>query len=359
MSFEPAGPASKITAILRDREITDGNFVLGSEPKIKHGGTWLYRSVRAKTNYQLKQGDDSASPKWVFSYTNMSGRAASYKGEVLEIDDVLLQLHDNDKPIHASIITAIVKNLEVTPSIVQCRLLPSALAACEVGSSIIVTSAFVDDIHSGARSILQKPGIVTECSPEWGKENFEIAVTVRLTPLEAQGWSPAMKIRAANQYSLVGTTLTLRSMETDPTNNVYGNPIGGLTELSYFGCFGYDSSLGEVTERDCDCSSYAVRLFDEGAAAYATTGAGRNVWTGVIKGSTTDRLTLDDIAAGAARIILDDATNFSTSTTKIVRFRERSHSGLQDCQTIYGWLGDNTGFASDSAGERYRAFTWS
>jgi hypothetical protein len=187
-----------------------------------------------------------------------------------------------------------------------------------------------------------------------------ISLNVR-TGREQPGIAPSLIVENGD-ISFAASTLTITGLETDATASVFQDPNGGLTDLAGFGCIDYLPGSDEVTLRTCTCTAYRVWVVERATGTHTNQGSARNVWAGVLQGHSTSTVTVDDITNGRCRIVLDDNTNFATvlatSADFVVIYGDRNDSGIQDCQLIYGFLGDEDSLVQDSGATNHRAISW-
>jgi hypothetical protein len=231
------------------------------------------------------------------------------------------------------------------------------LVRIKVGDVSNVEWSALMDPQEGRRSSNSRTGLVTEASIGLDK----IDATIR-TGRKQPGIAPSMFV---DQGDIVqsGTTLTITGLNTTPANSDFADPNKGLTDLAYFGCIDYNEASDEVTLRSgCSCTAYRVWIVERGTDTMTDAGASRNVWGAVLKGHSTDTLVVDDVTNGRCRIELDDSTNFASvhgaGADFVVIFGDRDDSGIQDCQLIYGFLGDADSLVQDSGANDYRAISW-
>lgn len=353
MSFEEFGAPSAIAANTAGR-IINASDITKRVPIDTHGGTWLYRDIEGTINY------DSEGESLPIKIFNRTGIATQVGGEkTLKIDDKLLHLDESDLGQLITIYRELLAHINVASPTTKLECTSKILPTVTVGSSAIVTSESIWNFLTGARSVSNAAALVTEARISLGVRSFDISTSLRLSPLAAQGWSPAMVLAGANM-SLAGDTVTVTGLETSPTTAGFADPNGGLTDLAYMGCFIWSAATDEVEENpNCTCGKFAVWIFDRDADTYYTAGANKNVWAAEIMGHTTTTLCLDDVENGRCRIkLLDTVAPFSAGTAKVVKFADRDNASLQSCQVLYGFWGDANGQVEDSAGKIHRAFSW-
>ncbi len=366
MSFEPFGVVSSVDALMHGRKY-DSDTITATVPRDKRGGTWLYKDVDAKCNYD-ENGENPISVKFSVD----TARAAAVGGSnKLKIDDHMLQLEESDLDIYTVNLSNILAHTTIVPQNVEMTVSASTLASTEVGSSVALTSNTIWNTYAGSRGADDLAAMVTKSTTKWSNDEIsntgklEQGVTLRISPYAASGWSPSMAVPANGEtiYQALppaSVVLTLTNLETDSSlETEFVDPNDGFTQLATFGCFIFNDATDTLELRDCDCTDgYAVRIFDRNATSYDTTGAGtQNVWSGILKGSATDQLTVANVNAGTCRIILEDATDYDIATEKIVIFMPRTTAALQPCQKVWGWLGESDGRCTDSDGNSVPAMS--
>ncbi len=365
MSFEPFGVVSEVDATMEGKTITDDD-IMAISSTLTRGGTWIAKDIDASLNYN---GEGESKLKLAIS--NDTGKAASAGKGKLSIKDRLLHLDMSgmvslgpcDVDVYKNNMLSMLGHLNQTPTSVDVTLTSAALPMVEVGSSSVITSDIPWDIYEGAQGLNKKGALVVSSTIGFSDDKLSIKVGLRTSKYATGGWSPSMRIPGNGgedvYQALSGTTLTLTNLPTTAATSEFVDPNGGQTDLSSMGCFSFNDAVGVLEERDCECTDgYAVRIFIEGASSYATSGGSQNVWTGILNGTTTDMLTLANVAAGTCKIELESANNFGITDDKIVIFMPRTTAALQPCQEIFGYLGDATGRTEDSAGDPQPAMSW-
>jgi hypothetical protein len=227
----------------------------------------------------------------------------------------------------------------------------------KVGDVSEVTWDALLNPKQGRRTGDTRAALVTEANLSLER----VTATIR-TGRKQAGIAPSLFV-AYDDIVQATTTLTITTLNTTVASNDFADPNKGLTDLAYFGCINYEESSDSVVLRSgCSCTAYRVWIVERGTDTLTDAGANRNVWGGVLKGHSTDTLTVDDVENGRCRIELDDATNFATvlatNPNYVVIYGDRDDSGIQDCQLIYGFLGDADSLVQDSGATDYRAISW-
>ncbi|MCP4536103.1 MAG: hypothetical protein GY832_03055 [Chloroflexi bacterium] len=356
LSFEPFGRVSKVDAQTHGRILDDGAIMPEKPPTEISGNTWLYHSVDGKCNFRGKDAGIS------YSIDNKTGLALEAGGgKTLKFDDKILQLNSADGTVLLSNIRTMLGLMNTVPEVVTIRCNPSVLTTIGAGTSALLTSDVITSRFTGTRGVTRVGCLVTKVNPVIAKNKFEVDVTLRITPITSGGWAPSMHVTGAKQ-TLVGTTLTIDSLPTTAAASDFVDPSQGLTDLARFGCMKWSNSTDETETYNatCGCTAYAVWAFRADATAYATAGGSQNVWAGRLgHSSSKDALTVADVNGGDCVIELDNANNFDAAKDLIIIFADRDHADLQDCQSSYGFLGDETGKCQDASGDDHRAFSWS
>jgi len=355
MSFEPAGTANAAKALTSGRVLSHDNLI-SAEPVSVYGNTWLYHSVNAKLNYQA----DTAMVN--LTMPNKTGRAMLASGnKTLKIDDKILQIDSSMEEDYVLSLRQMMHWLNSAQPSVKAAGTIAALPLAVVGGDCLITSELIYDLFAGSRGITRRAAMMTNVTTSIQKQRVSLGFELRLA-LGAKAIGPSLYIEAA-RMNKTGSVVTVTGLPTDPADNDFQNPIytpNGLTDLAYFGCINYNTATDAKTLRNCSCDQYAIIMIDVNTTTWDNAGAGRNTFTGRLRGHTTDTLTLDDVANGRCRIdIDDDAGEFSVLTDKVIYFCDWNDADIQPCQEVYGWLGDEDGMIVDVDTNKSRCMTWS
>lgn len=355
LTFRPVGIISQAYAQQRGRFIDDDD-ITDAPPEEVYGNTWLYNSLELSCNYEGK------NPMVQFKIDVETGRAVIAAGaETLEVKDYWSHIDDEDlEPVILNAASMIQRYAVAYPT-VEITTCLSALTKVGAGAEISLTGAKVYDPYSATRGVDAVAAMITKCAIGISGNRAEIGLTLRMCPLGQYGWSPSLNL-AAGDYTRNTVTITATAtLATDPADNDYADPTGGLTDLACFGQFAYDESTDVVKLVDMgDTKGQRVRVITANVDSYYYTGANQNVWLGTLKGSATEELTLADVTAGSCTIVLDNANNYPGTTMDVVIiYAPRTDADIQPSQLVYGFLGDASGKVADSAGAEYRAMAWS
>lgn len=357
MSFEPIGEVNAAKALFSGRVLDNSNLA-STSPKGVYGNTWLYHTINAKFNY------DGDKPGVDMTVPNRTGRAMMSSGnKTLSIDDKILQIDPSMEEDYTDGLMEMLHSINSAQPSASSVGTATSLPLAVVGSDCLLTSTLVYDLFAGARGVTRRGALMTSVATEIDGKTGRLALSLkfRLAP-GAKAIGPSLRLVAGNMV-LADSTVTLSGLATDPANNDFQNPLNspnGLTDLAYFGCIDYNPATDTRKLRSCSCSSYAVIIVKENTTTWDIAGAGRNMFTGRLLGSATDTLTLADISNGAARITIDaDAAQFDDTSTYIVYFCDWDDEDIQECQKVYGWLGDEDGLIMAWSAAKSRAMSWS
>jgi hypothetical protein len=356
MSFEQLGIVSNVKALLAGR-VLDNNKMADVKPTGTYGNTWLYNHAHVKFNYR------GGNPGVDLKIRNVTGRAMLSSGnKTLKIDDKVMQIDDpSAEDAHLTNIKQILRRMNSAQPNVSGRGTGAALPLAVVGGDCLLTSDLVYDLFAGARGVTRRAAIMTGVTTSLLQDRLDIGLRFRLAR-GANGIGPSLRLEAANM-SKAGAIVTVTGLATDPANNDFASTLNspnGLTDLAFFGCVDYNPATDTRQLRDCSCEKYAVIIAEENTTTWDNAGAGRNVFTGRLRGHTTDTMTVDDVDNGRCRIDIDaDEAQFNDATgIYIVYFSEYDDADLQPCQTVWGYLGDEDGMINDGVSDS-QGMTWS
>jgi hypothetical protein len=357
MSFEPIGQVNAAKALLNGRVLDNSNLE-STAPRGVHGNTWLYHTIHAKFNY------DGNTPGVDITVPNRTGRAMMSSGnKTLNIDDKILQVEPAMEESYIDGLLQMLHSVNSSQPSASSVGTATSLPLAVVGGDCLLTSELVYDLFAGARGVTQRGALITSVATEIGRDNRRLALALkfRLAP-GAKAIGPSLRLVDANM-SRAGTVVTITGLATDPANNEFQNPLyspNGLTDLAYFGCIDYNPATDTRKLRDCSCAKYAVIIVEENTTNWDVAGAGRNMFTGRLRGHTTDTLTLDDVNNGRCRIDIDaDEGEFDDTGTYVVYFCDWDDADIQPCQEVYGWLGNEDGLIIDVDAAESRGMSWS
>jgi len=356
MSFEPLGDVNAAKALSMGRVLASDNLI-SAESKSIYGNTWLYHTINAKLNYS---GSD---PGVNLSMPNATGRAMMSSGnKTLKIDDKVLQVEPSMEEDYALSLRGMLHYFNAAQPSVSAKGAAAAIPLAVVGGDCLLTSQLVFDLFEGAYGVTRRAALMTGVTTIINKSKIALDLSLRLAPA-AKAIGPSLRLEAANM-SKTGAVITVTGLATDPANNVFQNPLNspnGLTDLAYFGCIDYNPATDTRKLRDCSCTKYPVVIVEENTTTWDIAGAGRNMFTGYLRGHTTDTLVLDDVSNGRCRIDIDaDEAEFNAVTgIYIVYFCDWDHASIQPCQQVYGWLGDEDGMIANNDGDKSRCISWS
>ena len=353
MSFEEFGVVSPAKAISSGRILDNSNLV-AAKPTGTYGNTWLYNHAEMKYNYKKKE----FSTRTILNHRARSMMSSGNK--MLKVDNKIIQLTDNAAiEDYLENFTSMLFRMNTAQPNVSATGAAASLPLAVVGADCLVTSDLIYDLFSGKWGATRRPAMMTQVSINVARQRMDIGYRLRIAE-GIKGIGPAMRLTAA-QITKAGGVLDITGCTTDHALNEFGNPLIGLTDLAYFGCFDWNSATDAVTARSCSCAKYAITIIDQDVTTWDNAGAGRNVYRGRIYGESTDTLTLADLASGKCRISIDtDYASFDAGTDKIIFFCEYDNANLQECQDeMYAWLGDKIGRLTDTDGNTPRAATWS
>ncbi len=358
LGLSDIGSISAAEVTFADRDIGTDIIRGGEAPKDIIGSGWIYSSTTVETRREADQ-------ELVISAKKTIGRTAHIAGaKALAVKDKLSVFADEETGFPNNELIALVEKygrlFATTYSQMRVPLTADSMTQFIVGDGSTITWDALLKPTEGRRSADSRVGIVTEATIRPDK----VDVLLR-TGTKQAGIAPSLFIEHAEIDSIAGTTITvsLVAAKLDPTNNLFADPAGGLTDLAMFGCLDYSTTSGSVVQRDSTCGAYAIWLFERGNDTLVNGTAARNVFSGTLVGTgTSGTLTVADVAAGQFTIRVDDATNLAAldaaNANWVVIFADRDSAALKDCQTIYGWLGDKLSQVEDSTATKHRCISW-
>jgi hypothetical protein len=354
ISFERDGVDSLAGAIINGRIIESGEMLENTPATGEEGGEWHYAIINCE--YGRQDGG-----KHTFNTKNREGRIRhTTKDKALQFSDTMTLLPISNEGTTERLVQRFASYAQRWSTVQYVHEFPaqlSALRRVEVGKSILFESEASLDRPDGVRNNGQQMGEVRRLEIMLGGERPSISVGITTEDIDKLAIGPSMYL--SSPVAGVGNRYLKAGLSDDPANNNFGDPLGGLPDLAYFGCVDYID--GSIVARDCSCTDYAVTIFERtNSALYfdaAYLYASQNVFRATIEVDPTD-------LTGLAFTIAGNKTAFDTVNAAngewVIQFSHRADANLQTCQTRwYGWLGQpaNGARVTDSGGTKHPAIT--
>jgi hypothetical protein len=116
------------------------------------------------------------------------------------------------------------------------------ITSVAVGAGCVYSSSFSLDQQTGKRGVTDALGIIEEMTISLSSAptlSFKLVIDA----VKRLGISPAIRLETV---SISGSVITASGIDTDPANNEFADPDGGLTDLDMFGAFKYSNGSGSV-----------------------------------------------------------------------------------------------------------------
>jgi hypothetical protein len=321
-------------AVNAGRVINEASSVQ-SKPFEIAGGTFNYCGVKA----EYKKADNG---KEQFSIKDPSGMVQHrIGGKVLEVKDDLTVLPVSPRDAANELIRRfglLTNRLALLSHKVKLDAVLSMAGKIPVADNVAIDLEYLRNPKSGRQNDGEQSGQVESLTIDLGRQ-AKVSMEVILSKANLQGISPSLYL---DTWTVSGTTLTA-TVSTDPDDNSFADPAGGLTDAQTFFCYSYDPDRGGAYLRHTSCPAYDCYLIKRGTEELYSSGASQNVYTCYATTLVTTTLTL---------VLSGSTTNLpanNTGTDYVLIFAKRTSDNLAPCQiAYYGFLGDGNGVCHNS-----------